>query len=262
MIKGIVLDWAGTTVDYGSRAPIIAFAKAFADQGIYLDEQVIRKDIGLSKQEHVKKIFQDQAIQHQWQAKHGEFQEQVAIDQVYTDFKQLISDYLVKTAYVKPGLYKLLKYLHAYGIKIATTSGYYHKMIEIIEQKTALQGYAPQINITSEDTNGVGRPTGVMLQLALKKMGLADPSKVIKVGDTINDILEAKNAGCIAVGVVEGGNLTGLGINEFLALSFQQQNSLNLQAKEQLFAAGADYVIANLDDLVAIIDQINKEAEE
>ena len=33
-IEGIIFDWAGTTVDYGSFAPVQAFIKAFEEFGI------------------------------------------------------------------------------------------------------------------------------------------------------------------------------------------------------------------------------------
>lgn len=33
-IKMVVMDWAGTTVDYGCFAPVHAFAKAFEEVGI------------------------------------------------------------------------------------------------------------------------------------------------------------------------------------------------------------------------------------
>ena len=33
-IEAVIFDWAGTTVDYGSFAPVVAFAKAFEKFGI------------------------------------------------------------------------------------------------------------------------------------------------------------------------------------------------------------------------------------
>ena len=41
-IKMIVMDWAGTTVDYGCFAPVHAFAKAFEEVGITPTMQEIR----------------------------------------------------------------------------------------------------------------------------------------------------------------------------------------------------------------------------
>lgn len=41
MIEAVIFDWAGTTVDYGSLAPVIAFKKAFKDVGIELTDSEI-----------------------------------------------------------------------------------------------------------------------------------------------------------------------------------------------------------------------------
>ena len=38
VIKAIVFDWAGTTVDFGSCAPILAFQRLFLDQGVEIEE--------------------------------------------------------------------------------------------------------------------------------------------------------------------------------------------------------------------------------
>ncbi|WP_054701735.1 hypothetical protein [Secundilactobacillus odoratitofui] len=70
MIEAIILDWAGTTVDYGSRAPIIAFKNAFAHYGIELSEATIRQDVGLDKMTHVRKMLQEPAIAETWEADH------------------------------------------------------------------------------------------------------------------------------------------------------------------------------------------------
>ena len=44
-------------------------------------------------------------------------------------------------------------------------------------------------------------------------------ARVAKVGDTISDIKEGKNAGVFTVGVTEGSSQMGLSLAEFEALS-------------------------------------------
>lgn len=55
MIQAVVFDWAGTTIDYGSQAPIIAFKQAFAHFDIHIPTAEIRQDVGLDKLTHIKK---------------------------------------------------------------------------------------------------------------------------------------------------------------------------------------------------------------
>lgn len=56
-IKMIVMDWAGTTVDYGCFAPVHAFAKAFEEVGITPTMQEIREPMGLLKMDHIRAML-------------------------------------------------------------------------------------------------------------------------------------------------------------------------------------------------------------
>ena len=46
-IKGIIFDWAGTTVDYGCFAPVQAFAEVFRHFGIEPTSQEVREPVQL-----------------------------------------------------------------------------------------------------------------------------------------------------------------------------------------------------------------------
>ena len=35
-VRAVIFDWAGTTVDFGSRAPVLAFVRTFAEFGVTL----------------------------------------------------------------------------------------------------------------------------------------------------------------------------------------------------------------------------------
>ena len=38
-IECIIMDWAGTAVDYGCFAPVAAFIEAFAEKGLVIDTE-------------------------------------------------------------------------------------------------------------------------------------------------------------------------------------------------------------------------------
>ena len=38
-LQAVIFDWAGTTVDYGSLAPIRVLQKIFADRGVEITER-------------------------------------------------------------------------------------------------------------------------------------------------------------------------------------------------------------------------------
>jgi phosphoglycolate phosphatase-like HAD superfamily hydrolase len=58
--------------------------------------------------------------------------------------------------------------------------------------------------VTSDEVER-GRPHPEMIRQLMKDVGVADPQRVAKVGDTSADLLEGKNAGCgLNIGVTQG----------------------------------------------------------
>ena len=53
-IECIIMDWAGTAVDYGCFAPVAAFIEAFAEKGLVIDVVQTRKPMGLPKIQHIR----------------------------------------------------------------------------------------------------------------------------------------------------------------------------------------------------------------
>jgi len=56
-VRAVILDWAGTTVDHGSIAPILALQSLFAQHGITLSTEDARRDMGLLKRDHIRAIL-------------------------------------------------------------------------------------------------------------------------------------------------------------------------------------------------------------
>ena len=65
-VKAVIFDWAGTTVDYGSRAPMGAFVKLFESEGIEMTIAQARIPMGISKWEHINFLLNLPEIQSQW----------------------------------------------------------------------------------------------------------------------------------------------------------------------------------------------------
>ena len=56
LLQAVILDWAGTTVDHGSRGPVAALRKAFADRGVEITAEEARRHMGLLKMDHIRRI--------------------------------------------------------------------------------------------------------------------------------------------------------------------------------------------------------------
>ena len=53
----VILDWAGTMVDFGCQAPVKALLEAFAAEGVVIDVASARRDMGKSKADHVRALL-------------------------------------------------------------------------------------------------------------------------------------------------------------------------------------------------------------
>jgi phosphonoacetaldehyde hydrolase len=55
-LKAVILDWAGTVVDHGSRAPMGAFVRAFAQFGVTIAVADARGPMGMAKWDHIRAV--------------------------------------------------------------------------------------------------------------------------------------------------------------------------------------------------------------
>ena len=88
----------------------------------------------------------------------------------------------------------------------------------------------------------------------MEELNIKSVDEVIKVGDTVSDILEGKNAGVISVGIIEGSSEMGLTMEEYNNLSKENKEKEIERVKKTYKNAGADYII---NDIRGIIDIIN-----
>lgn len=76
----------------------------------------------------------------------------------------------------------------------------------------------------------------------------------MKVGDTVSDIREGKNAGLYTVGIIEGSSVVGLSQREFEALSPEERAQLCEQARKKYLEAGADCVVNDIRGILELIE--------
>ncbi|MEJ1330825.1 HAD hydrolase-like protein [Latilactobacillus sakei] len=92
---------------------------------------------------------------------------------------------------------------------MATTTGYTKAMLAIAAKQAGLLGYHPELMVSKEDVAG-GRPAPDMINHIMTAFNITDPQTVVKVGDTVIDMQEGKNAGVLTVGLIESSSLLGL----------------------------------------------------
>ena len=65
-VKGLILDWSGTTVDAYVIAPAVVFVAVFKNQGVEISMQEARGPMGLRKDLHIKALTEMPAIRDRW----------------------------------------------------------------------------------------------------------------------------------------------------------------------------------------------------
>ena len=254
--EAVIFDWAGTTVDYGCFAPVRAFQEAFKEFGVEPTMDETRKPMGMLKHDHIATMLRMSRIARAWEDAHGTAPTDSDVDAVYSHFEPKLLSILDGFADPKPGVVDAVAALRAAGIKIGSTTGYTDRMMEIVVPKAAANGYAPDFWISPDGTNGFGRPYPYMVFKNLEKLGVTDVRRAAKVGDTLSDIREGKNAGVFTIGVTEGSSQMALSQAEFEALSDADKAAARAKARDAFVAAGADAVIDTMAELPTLLNQI------
>ena len=252
-LKLVVFDWAGTTVDYGCFAPVAAFDKAFRAFGVQPTMDEIRAPMGMLKRDHIRTMLQMEGVAAQWQAQAGKPAAESDVEAIYRVFEEKLMESLSDYAAPKPGVVDAVAQLRGMGLQIGSTTGYTDSMMAVVVPAAAQQGYAPDYWCSPDSAGGFGRPYPYMIFRNMQQFGVQDVCEVVKVGDTVSDIREGKNAGVRSLGVIEGSSVLGLTQAEFHALSADARAQACARARQTFLDAGADDVLQTIADLPAWI---------
>jgi phosphonoacetaldehyde hydrolase len=254
-IPAVVFDWAGTTIDHGSLAPVRTLQRVFASRDIGLDDSVIRRDMGLAKRDHIRRLLAEPEVRQAWQKQHHRIPDESDVDALYQDFIPLQTACLQEFATVIDGVVPVVNELRSRGVRIGGTTGYTRSMLEALEQAARAQGYFTDSSVCPEDVSA-GRPLPLMCYRLALDLHAAPLSSCVKVGDTLSDIDEGRNAGMWTIGVMRTGNMVGLSADEWAALPEPEQQSRLSAASSQLLNYGANFVVATVADILPAIDII------
>lgn len=254
-LKAVVFDWAGTTVDFGSRAPAVVFCEIFRREGIEISMAQARGPMGMAKRDHIATILGDAEVAGRWEEKFGRPAADADIDGLYEKFLPLQKETLAAHGDVIPGVPAVVDECRRRGLRIGSSTGYTHELVDAFAGQVAAQGYAPDCVICSGDVSQ-GRPAPWMLFEAARQMDVYPMWSVVKVDDTAPGIEAGCNAGCWTVGVTRTGNEVGLTADEYDALPEADRARLLDAADARLNAADAQFLVESVADLMPVLDEI------
>jgi phosphonoacetaldehyde hydrolase len=254
-LQAVILDWAGTTVDHGSMAPVRVLQRIFADCGIEITEDEARRDMGVLKKDHIRALLHAPRIAEAWRKRYHQIPQEQDVENLFANFIPQQMKCLAEYSPVISGVPEAVQRLRHRGLKIGSTTGYTRPMLDILLPHAASQGYAPDCALCPDDV-GAGRPFPWMIYENAVRMKIHPLEAIVKIGDTISDIEEGLNAGTWSVGVTQTGNMIGLTEEQWQALPEAERTS-RLQEANRIFQdAGAHYVIDSLADIDPVLDQI------
>jgi phosphonoacetaldehyde hydrolase len=250
----VILDWAGTMVDFGCHAPVIALREAFARRGVTLSVEQARRDMGKAKEDHVRALLQEPAVAALWTNVRGTAPDDSDIASLMADLGPLMRDQATRAAHLIDGARATVEALRAQGLKIASSTGYTRDMMAPVLKEAAAQGYAPDHLVCSGETP-TGRPSPLMIYKACAELGVWPLSRVVKVDDAEPGVAEGRAAGCFTVGVAASGNVVGLSQQALAALPAAERAARVAAAEKSLLAAGADVVINSIAQLIPALEK-------
>ena len=222
----IVFDMAGTTVDEDNVVyKTLQDAIVHYSYPVSLD-QVLEFGAGKEKLQAIIDILENTGFKVSPEN----------IDLIFAYFiDKLAKNYDTLDVKPLPDVERIFKHLKERNIKVVLNTGYNRKTAESLIVKLGWEESNQfDLLITASDVDN-NRPRPDMILLAMSKLNILDPKKVLKVGDSTVDIQEGQNAECLlSIGITSGAH-----------------------TREQLREADPDFIINNVSELIGIIDNLD-----
>lgn len=254
-LQTVIFDLAGTLVDFGSRAPVVALQRLFADLDITVSEAQARQAMGSDKRTHIARILATPAVQAQWQAAYGQPSNDLDIGRLYRIFKPLQEAAVREALTPVPGAVEVLRQLPGRGLRVAFNTGYSRSMAQPVLDHLASAGVYPSSVVCGTEVP-MARPAPHMALRNAIDSGVTAVQACVKVDDAEPGVAEGRNAGMWSIGVAVSGNGVGLSDADWHALGEAEQAERRAAASERLYDAGAHRVIDSVADLLPCLDDI------
>lgn len=201
MIKAILFDTIGTTIKNDKAEFIIeAFQKSFADHNIIVDESFLVHQRGKNKSDVIRQVLEEQQRQP------------LLEERIIESFNSYISDAL-NSFKEAAGLDEIFSYLRSKNISIGIGTGLPAGIFNQLQHQLDWHRYYFDY-IGISEIIGKSRPDPAMILDMMDQLKIDSPRNVLKVGDTIADIQEGKNAGALTAVVLAGTQPDSLLLNE------------------------------------------------
>jgi phosphonatase-like hydrolase len=197
-IELMVFDMAGTTV-HDPGAVNACLRGALEGAGLAVSAAAVNGVMGLPKREALRRLIGPSPLADR-------------LPEIHADFvRRMIGFYQTDPAvHEVPGAAATFLALQRAGIRVALNSGFGRDIARVVLERLGWeQDGLVQASVASDEV-ARGRPYPDMIRHLMARLGVADPRRVAKVGDTPADLEEGTAAGCgLVIGVTGGTHTRG-----------------------------------------------------
>ncbi|MEA2782915.1 MAG: phosphonoacetaldehyde hydrolase [Rhodospirillaceae bacterium] len=254
-LQAVLLDWAGTTMDFGCVAPAVVFVEVFKRRGVPITIDEARAPMGAHKRVHIQRITQLDSVRQRWIEKRGKAPGEADIDGMFEEFVPLQLKCLSDYSALIPGTLEAISALRERGYKIGSTTGYTTEMMKINLKDAARQGYKPDSTVCASEVPA-GRPYPHMCLQNVINLGVSTVEACVKIDDTRPGVEEGLSAGMWTIGLAVSGNEVGLSLADWDALPQAEQERRRQAAYTRMYQSGAHYVVDSIADIQPCLDDI------
>jgi len=255
-LQAVILDWAGTVVDFGSFAPTQIFVEAFAEFGVQVSLEEARGPMGMGKWDHIRTLCDIPAIAERYKAKFGRVPSDDDVTAIYERFMPLQIEKIAEHSALIPGALDAIAAVRQGGLKVGSCSGYPAVVMEKVVALAKTNGYvADHVVATDEVPNGRPHPAQALANVIA--LGINDVAACVKVDDTWPGILEGRSAGMWTVALTCSGNALGLTYEQYKALPAEKLEQERRRIGQMFEGSRPHYLIDTIVDLPAVIADIN-----
>lgn len=154
------------------------------------------------------------------------------VDEAIATFRSYYHEKGIYENSAYPGVVDMLEKLSERGYRLAVATSKARPMAEIVIPRYGLDKHLE--GIFAAEMDGRFGSKSAVIDHAIEEMGVSDRSKVLMIGDREHDILGAKACGIDSMGILYG-----------------------YGSREELEAAGADYIVDTVEDIVTALDGMN-----
>jgi len=142
-VLAVVLDWAGTAVDYGCVGPVAVFVEVFHNFGVDITIAEARAPMGLMKKDHIRAICGMETVAKRWKRIRGRQPGEDDVEAMYREVEPLMESMVARYSEPIPGCSRPWQAFGSGGSKIGSTTGYTRSMMEVLVPLAEAKGYRP-----------------------------------------------------------------------------------------------------------------------